>query len=234
MIALKILACIFIFFAFILSLKAKITVTYNEEGGLFVRVLCFKIKIMPKKEKKKGPFSMSEKKAKKIKDKLQAKAKKKALKKKQKKEQKEQEKLHPKPKQKKSLSDILGIISMVKDLVSKVIKTFFKHLKIDLARCHITVATGDAATTAIAYGAICDASLHLFKLLENVKGFELPEAQDFSIDTDFLGDSTKLDIKISFSLRVWHVFHVAFAALGALISNILKGNFKLGGSHKAK
>ena len=175
---------------------------------------------------------MSEKKEKKIKDKLQEKAKKKALKKKQKKEQKEQEKLHPK--QKKSLSDILGIISMVKDLVSKVIKTFFKHLKIDLARCHITVATGDAATTAIAYGAICDASLHLFKLLENVKGFELPEAQDFSIDTDFLGDSTQLDIKISFSLRVWHVFHVAFAALGALISNILKGNFKLGGSHKAK
>ena len=65
MLALKIIGLILLFFAFILSLRAKITVEYTDEVRLYVRVLCFKVKILPKKQKKKGPFSMSEKKAKK-------------------------------------------------------------------------------------------------------------------------------------------------------------------------
>ena len=167
---------------------------------------------------------MSEKKAKKIKEGLRKKALKKKQKKKQKKIEKEQEKA--KPKKKKSLSEILDIISMVKDIVVVVIKKFFGHLRIDLARFKVTVATGDAATTAIAYGAICDAALHLFHILEPIKGFDLPEARDISIDVDYLSESISADIKISFALRVWHVFHVAFAALGQLIKHMVKNKSK--------
>ena len=79
--ALITVGCILLFFAFILSLKAKITVEYNDEVTLYVRVLFIKIKILPKKRRKNGPHSMSERKAAAIKKRLIKKAEKKRLKK---------------------------------------------------------------------------------------------------------------------------------------------------------
>ncbi|MBO5203068.1 MAG: hypothetical protein J6B72_00435 [Clostridia bacterium] len=228
MTALTVIGCIILFFAFIGALKAKITVEYNDEVRLSVRVLCFKIKILPKKEKKSGPFSMSEKKAKKIKESLRKKALKKKLKKQKKKQEKQQKKELEKtqPKKKKSLGEILDMIAMVKDIVAVVLKRFFGHLRIDLARLKINVAMGDAASTAIAYGAICDALVHLLPLLESVKGFDTPKAQDIDVRADYLAESLTADVKISFSLRVWHVFHVAFAALWVLIKHLFKAKAK--------
>ena len=214
MTALIVIGCIILFFALILSLKAKITVVYDGEVALFVKVLFIKIKILPKK-KKKGPHSMSEKKAHKIKQKLLEKQKKKKLKQQQKKQEKEAKK-HDKEhgvKEKKSLSDILDIIGMVKNIVSVVIKRFFKHLRVDIARLKIKIATGDAATTALAYGAVSQAAMYLFTVLAPVKGFSFPKEKDTDISCDYLSDTTTIDIKISFSIRVWHVFHIGFGAL---------------------
>ncbi len=225
MTALKIIGCIFLFFAFIFSLKAKITMEYGDDLKLSVRVLIFKIKILPKKKKPpKGPHSMSEKKAMKIKEGLR----KKALKKQQKKQKKQAEKLEKKnlPKKKKSLDDILDMISMVKDILSVVLKRFFGHLRVDIARLKINVAMQDAAMTAIAYGAVCDALTHLLPLLEQLKGFDTPDASDISVNADFLSDKLTADLKISLSLRVWHVFHVAFAALWQLIKHLLSSKIK--------
>jgi hypothetical protein len=172
-------------------------VEYNGEVALTLRVLIFNIKILPKKKKRAGPHSMSPKKAEKIKKKLQAKQDKKAqkaLQKKQKKQEKKAQKRKGAKKKKLSLSDVLDIIGLVKDVVAAMVKTFFGHLRIDLARLHIRVATGDAATTAIAYGAISDALVHLFHILEGVKGFDLPETRDVSVNADFLAE--ELDILI--------------------------------------
>ena len=58
--------------AFILSLKATVTVAYDSEVCLYVRVLGVKIRILPKKEKKRKR-SMSEKEAQRIKKKLEKK-----------------------------------------------------------------------------------------------------------------------------------------------------------------
>jgi hypothetical protein len=76
MTALIIIGCILLFFVFLLSLKATITIAYTDEVTLTVRVLFLKIKILPKKEKK-GPRSMSRRKA----ERIRAKARKKAQKK---------------------------------------------------------------------------------------------------------------------------------------------------------
>ena len=223
MTALIVIGCIILFFALILSLKAKITVVYDGEVALFGKVLFIKIKILPKK-KKKGPHSMSEKKAHKIKQKLLEKQKKKKLKQQQKKQEKEAKK-HDKEhgvKEKKSLSDILDIIGMVKNIVSVVIKRFFKHLRVDVARLKIKIATGDAATTALAYGAVSQAAMYLFTVLAPVKGFSFPKEKDTDISCDYLSDTTTIDIKISFSIRVWHVFHIGFGALGEFIKHKIK------------
>lgn len=227
MIALSIIGGIVLFFALLLSLKATVTVAYREEVSLFIRVLFVKIRILPKKEGRKGPFRMSAKKAQKIKEKIRAKNQKKAEAKRKKAEKKAAKKEQPKEeKKKKSLSDILDIISLVQGLLSKIIKTFFGHLRIDVARLKIRVATGDAATTAIAYGAITQAVNLFFPLLESVKNFSLPKTRDIDVVADFAGESMEADVEFSFSLRVWHLFHVAFAALFKAIGHFIKKAFR--------
>ena len=224
-----IFGCILLFFIFILSVSVKITVAYSSQLELSVKILCFKIKILPKKEKKKGPHSMSKRKAEKIKAKLLKKEQKKAEKKKAKAEKKRIAKETPKTeteKEKKSLSEILDIIAMVRSIIATVVKKFFGHLKIDIARIKIKLATGDAANTAIAYGAVTQSINLLFPILERIKNFKLPKNTDISVDADFLSESSDIDVCVSFSLRPWHLFHVAFAALFTFIKSLVKSKIK--------
>ncbi len=206
--------CIVLFFVFLLSLKAKITIGYSDEITLTVRVLFIKIKILPKK-KKKSSHSMSAAKAKKIRKKLA----KKAAAKKEKKAQKAIKKQQQPKKKKKSLAEILDLISMVRKLVVAVVQRFFKHLRVEIARMKIKIGTGDAALTAVAYGAVSQAVNVLIPVLEPLKNFGLPKTTDFDIQPDFLSESSEVDILLSFSLRVWHVFDVLFGALGAFLKH---------------
>ncbi|MBQ2999094.1 MAG: DUF2953 domain-containing protein [Clostridia bacterium] len=91
-----------------------------------------------------------------------------------------------------------------------------------MARVKIKVATGDAATTAVAYGAACTALNILLPVLAEVKNFSLPREKDFSVEPDFLGETPELDVKLSFSLRVWHVFSVALGALKKFLAHKAK------------
>ncbi len=230
MTGLIIFGCILLFFVFILSLQAKITVEYSDDIRLSVRVLFIRIKILPSKKQKKGPTSMSKKKAEKIRAALKKKALKKqqksADKKKKKQEKKEHLAKHPEEKKKLSISEILGLVAMARDVLAAVIKTFFGHLRVDVARLHVNIATGDAASTAIAYGAVSQAVLYFYEVLEPLKGINLPDVKDAGIHADFIGESTTLDLKVSVRIRVWHIFHVAFAALGKAIKHLVKMKFK--------
>ena len=210
-----VLGSILLFFILLLSLKVKIIIGYHDEVTLTVRVLFINVRILPK-TKKKSARSMSAAKAKRIRKQAAKKAKAKKEKKEQKAVQKQQQK---KEKPKKSVADILDLIEMVRKLVVAVLRRFFKHLRIDVARMKIKVATGDAALTAIAYGAVSQAVNVLLPTLESVKNFGLPKTTELDIGTDFLSDSCEADILIVFSLRVWHVFHVAFGALGAFLKH---------------
>ena len=225
MTALIVLGIIALFFAFLLSLKATVTIAYCGEVQLSVKVLFFKIKILPAK-KKKYPKSMSAKKARKIKEKREKKAAKKLAKKNAKKQEKEEEKRAvasgKMQKEKKSAGEILDIISLVANLLKAVIGKFFGHLRIKIARIRLVIATGDAATTAIAYGAVTQAINVLFPLIDQIKTVKTPQNKDIDISTDFCSDESQIDIEISFALRVWHLFHVAFAALCKLIKYIFK------------
>ena len=221
MTALIIIGCILLFFVFLLSLKATITIAYSDELTLKVRVLGISIRILPKKEKK-GPRSMSKKKAERIREKARKKAKKKREAALAKEEEKKRRKEEARGKKKKSMSEILDTLTMVRSIASEVIRRFFRHLRIDVARVHVKVATGDAATTAVAYGAACTALNILLPVLSEVKNFSLPDEKDFSVEPDFLGDTPTLDVKISFSLRVWHVFHVGLGALSKYLGHQAK------------
>lgn len=226
MLGLWIFLGIVLFFALLLSLKATVTICYSDEVVLYVKVLFVKIPILPKK-KKYWKSSMSAKKARKIREARKKKAEKEKVARQQKAIKKEQKKKEKAAKPKKSMAEILDLVRLVCRLVSAVIRRFFRHLRIDVARLRVKVATGDAATTAIAYGAVTQSINVLFPLLESIDTLSLPQNADLSVEADFLSDSPELDVMFSFSLRVWHLFSVAFSALGAF----LKHQFSKKGKH---
>lgn len=225
MTAIIVIAIIALFFLFLASLKATITIEYNKEVALSVRVLFIKIGILPKKDKKRAK-TMSKKQAERLKAKLEAKEAKKRAKKAQKKKEKEQKKADIASgkiaKEKKTPGEILDIVSLVCNLVKRVVGKFFGHLRIKIARIRMIIGTGDAASTALTYGAVTQAINVIFPLLDNIGTLSLPDAKKIDIRADFTSEESEIDIKISFSLRVWHLFHVAFAALGELIKYFFK------------
>ena len=165
---------------------------------------------------------MSEKKAKKIKKKLRAKRLKKNEAARKKAAKKEEEKLHKTEKQKKSLPEILYMINLVRALAAKVIKKFFKYLRIDIVKLKVVVATGDAASTAVAYGAVTQAINLLFPTLEQIKNFSLPKDSDMDVRIDYISDSMQADIKLGFAIRVWHLVAMAFGAFFTFIGHLIK------------
>ena len=223
MIALIILGCIVLFFAFLLSLKATVTIAYSDDDlTLTLRVLGIRIRLFPRKQKR-GPRSMSKKKAERIRLKEKKRAQKRREAARAKAEEKKRRKEAAKArKKKKSMSEILDTLHLVRSIAGEVIRRFFRHLRIDVARVHIKVATGDAATTAVAYGAACTALNMLLPVLSDVKNFSMPSEKDFSVEADFLGDTPTLDVKLSFSLRVWHVFSIALGALKKFLAHKAK------------
>ena len=191
---------------------------YSDEVSLSVKVLFLRFKILPAKDKKRAR-GMSEKKAGKIREALRKKQKKKAEAKKEKEKSKEK-------KEKKSISETIASVKMITDIALAVIKKFFGHLQIKMTRIKMVVATEDAATTAIAYGAITQSLNILLPALESVKNFKKLKKTDIDIRADFLANAPTVDIKISFSIRVWHIFDVAFAALGKFLKSKLSAESK--------
>ena len=166
---------------------------------------------------------MSARKARRIRKKL----KKQALKNKEKQEEKEKTEQKDKgAKKKRSVREILDIISLVTAVVKVVIQKTFSHLRLKMTRVRIKIGSGDAATTAIAYGAVSQSVNVLFALLSEVKKVRLPSDDELDVSADFLSESCEVDLKLSFSLRVWHIIHIACAALIRLVQKMLDSEKK--------
>ena len=200
--------------AFLLSLRGVITISYSDELSLVVRVLFIKINLLKKKESKRRSHSMSRKKSDRIEKKLHQKQEKKRLKKERKKEKKESSREDSK---KSSFTEIIDTVNLTASVIKTALGGFFGHLRVDVARFKITVATGYAASTAIAYGAVSQAVSYLLAILKSNKNVRGINKADVDIVCDFLGERSSADIKLSFSLRVWHILHIALISLLKLI-----------------
>ena len=206
LIALYIIGGILLFFAFIASLRAEVLIAYSDEFALTVRVLGIPIKIIPKKKKKIKLSAYS----KKNRAKYEAAQKEKAIKKSKKKAEKKKKKADKaagKVKPKKPLSET---IDMILDLVKVAVGRFGKHLRIRIARLHIGVATGDAASTAILYGAIAPSVACIAAFLDSTSTLRHPAKTDVDIHADYLSEKMVIDIEIGFSICVWQLFDILF------------------------
>ena len=155
-----------------------------------------------KADKKDRKSDKSDKKADKKSDKKDKKKKKDAAKAK-----KKADKAAGKAKPKKPLSDT---IDMIRDLVAVAVLRFAKHLRIRVARLHIAVGTGDAASTAILYGAIAPTVACIAAYLDSTSTLRHPTKTDVDIHADYLSEKMQIDIKIGFSICVWQLFDILF------------------------
>ncbi|MCQ2428180.1 MAG: hypothetical protein MJ137_07265 [Clostridia bacterium] len=229
MTALYIIGGILLFFFLIGMIRAEVVISYAEEFGLTVRIAGIPIRILPtspKKDRLKDytPAAM-EKKRKKAEKKEKSKAEKKA-KKERKKEKDKQKKAEAekagKAKKKTSLKDIEKIIRLITSVVKTAVTRFAKSLRIRVARLHVGVATGDAAQTAVMYGAVTQAVSYLAYLLDSTSTLRYPAKSDVSIYADFLSEKPVLDIEIGLSICVWQVFDLLFRSAGAAIRELIK------------
>ena len=211
MIPLIIITCIIAIIAFLLSIKITLRIKYSDKLTVGLKILFVKIRLYPKKEKKKRyPHSMSKRQAKKIKDSLKKKPKRV---KKKKKEPKKEEKAEEK-------ADLLTIISIVISFVKSFIRLFAGSIRVKASRLKIVVASDDAAQTALTYTAVTQSVNVLFPLLDGLKTVKrLPKGKDLSVDIDFLSDTPKIDADIELYIRVGGILK---AVCGAAINAFKK------------
>ena len=203
----------------------KIRVGYDTEISLAIKIWFFTIKILPGKKKIPKPRDFRIDRFRKMRIRKRAAAINKARKAKKKKEKKAAAKAKKKAekkaakkagtlKKKRSVKQTAEwILRLLNDVVFAVIKCFGKHLRVDVAKLHVTVAAGDAAKTAITYGAVTQSAAYLFTLLSETMHFDYTKQADVAIDADFLGEKSTVSADITFRLRFWHFFAVLNTAI---------------------
>lgn len=204
----------------ILTLKATLTLEYASSFSVRLRVLCIDLPLFPSKKKKVDPRDFTPKKYRRMLEKKRKKEQKKrerAQLKKQKKEQKKKnESVAGSAKPKRS---ILGIVSIVKALVEELPPRLLRRLKIKLHRAVVTVASPDAARTAVLYGAVSQALAYIVAFIDHKSRLVYADDAEVTVNVDFLAEKPSADVKISISLRVWHVFDLALTALKTYMKN---------------
>ena len=192
MIAGIIIICIVAIIAFLLSIKVTLKIKYDEKLSVRLKILFVKIQLYPSKKKnKRYPHSMSKKKAQKIKASLKKKPKKE--KKKKKKDEKE----------KYEKDDLISILSIVISFVKNFIRLFAKSIRLKASRLRITVATEEAAQTALTYTAVTQSINVLFPLLDSLKTVKkLPRGKELSVNADFLSDESSIELDLELYVRV--------------------------------
>ncbi len=198
------------FLLLLLLFRVRLVFTCREEVRVTAWVLCFPIVLYPRRKKPKPPKGKEEKKEKK--------------RRKSKKKRKEDSR-----KPKKSLPEK---IRLVRALLAALLRRTRRYLHLRAVRAHISVATGDAASTAVLYGAVSAALSGLLALLDRAFNLKAPPG-DVAVFPDFTGEKTKADLKIVLSLRVFGALAILFSVAIAYVKVKMGSGKKTGKSPAA-
>ncbi len=182
-----------VFIAMVLSLRVTLNIVYRDKLSIYLRVLFIKVQLYPTKEKK-----------------FNAKKHEKRLKKKK---NKSNPVIRDNSQEEKPPATITDNIKLVTEILSVFFKALPRHLHVKLAKLHIKVATGDAAQTAILFGAVSGAVACLVELLDSITNLSRLKTKSISIVPDYLSDKSDVDINLSLSINSFG----AIATLGKLL-----------------
>ncbi|MBR5263451.1 MAG: hypothetical protein IKV50_02025 [Clostridia bacterium] len=103
---------------------------------------------------------------------------------------------------------LTAIITAFKDLVLGILGRFAKHLRLEMLRLRVLVASDDAAKTAMEYGAVCTAAGLVVTAAEALPRTN-PKTVDVRIECDFLAETPEIDAEICLSIRIWRIVWMA-------------------------
>ncbi|HBL83470.1 MAG: hypothetical protein A2Y17_04070 [Clostridiales bacterium GWF2_38_85] len=175
---LYILIAFFILIGVLMFIRLSVTVSYTDNVSVILKIGFIKFdmgKFSTKAHKEKKPTA--EKKPKKAKEKEPA-----------------------EPRKPLNVSDVIKLIN---DVLMSLIKKFLGYLRIDKYNISVTVATGDAATTAIMYGAATGALYSLTAILTTLKPRRKKGVYNAEVIPDFIGEKSSIKASISLSLLMW-------------------------------
>ncbi len=178
------------FICLVLSLRIKLQIIYNDTLFVYLRILFFKIQILPDKDKK---FNISKFKKKKKKPSVPVI-----------KDIKDAETDSP---------SIIDKLNSIREIISIIFDAFRSHLHVKLTKIHVSVATKDAAKTAIFYGAVSGAVACIVDLLDDITNLKPPKESSISVEPDFLASKTEIDLNITLYVSVWGAIKILMKSL---------------------
>lgn len=111
------------------------------------------------------------------------------------------------------IKDLDYLVRIFERIILVIIKKFNRSVRVDIKRLTITVATGDAAQTAIAYGAVSQAVSHLIKLLGQYYKINYTRGAQTGVTADFNEEKWNADIHIIIRIRLLHIVSIVMRAL---------------------
>lgn len=216
------------------AIRVNITLIYRSEPEIFLRILFFRFRLVPGKQKKIKLKDYRIDRFRKMRLKERAKLREKARRSAEKKAQKEAKKAENAEKKAKAKKKSLGQkaaelkgkidfgLEIAKGVAAPLVKRFGRNLHIEIKRIKLIVATGDAAKTAQAYGISCAAVSDLLALLEQTMHIRYLHGAEVAVIPDFVSDTTQMDIDIRFWLRIRNILALPFGAIVDFIKVFLK------------
>ncbi len=101
-------------------------------------------------------------------------------------------------------------LQLVRALAAALVRRTGKHLRLHAARVHLYVATGDAATTAVAYGAVSASLAYLVAALERVMKVRARRG-NVRVVADYLSETPRADVKLHFSVPLGSALALAIS-----------------------
>ncbi len=170
------------FLLLILFLPIRVTVRIREKVSVRLYILCFSKQLFPQKEKQPNPRDFRIGALRRWGEKL-----KKKLAKKKKAARKKAKAAEKKKAQRPQSRDIAATLRLTKRLLQTVLGRAGKYFKIKIRRCTIRLSTGDAAQTAILYGAVSAALNQMLFAMRQVGMVEKHAKKHIRLIADFSG-----------------------------------------------
>lgn len=218
-----VLYCILALLALILLLllvPVRVRLRVDEAGELSVRVYTARIPIFRHPGKQETPklkdyspraIAKRQKKQQKKQARLQKKAAKKAA------PTRMTQKAKPTLSQKiKKLTDTLSLIT---SLIDTLHEKAFRAAHLHLYALIICIGTGDAAKTALLYGAVCPAASALLQAIHEHSNLHLHHPKRMCVQPDFVNDTIHVEIDIALQMRVHHLLSLGLSGLIHIIKH---------------
>ncbi len=197
------------------SVRIFVNLELSDELKLNIWAFGFRIKVLPKKDKKyrlsdytPRKIARREAKRKKLEEKRAAKRAAKKAKRRELSKLTKAERKALKKKKRESRPAVTDMITSATGILGLFFSTFFSHLHIKTSRIKIKVGGPDAAQVALRWYAIYAACDSLIAILDRNSHIHGKKSAEVSIEPDYLSEKIDMDIKVSFSMNLFGILCV--------------------------